>query len=658
MIACSLEDDQRMRSAMLQRHRVSLDNRPIASDFNRVDPVQYQPVQYLSGQEEWLSNVLLPNAKPDLSCVKQLQGSSFTVEDELGTVRNAKIGLVIQIKGTKYATTVAHVFSNQLENDIPPQANISMSSFKIHHPHHGPIFGKPLLYDITNHSNASITSDYALLPILCRLDTEFKLLTSEELEQRITIAPQDNQVQTASDFTSILRGTLSVIPAFIRLPSGKGFQKVWTVHLDRPVQGGDCGTMVIDSKNGCIYGHIIAGSPSSMHAYILPAYLLLDSLRASGLLAVRDEKRACSPTAVIVRKMVLFLLITEICVMVWLMSMSRSKDLRVLLGGVTLTLLMTLATFPSRYRGISQAPERQMVPHIAYQVRSLSEKINSHNGLLVLIMTSVLCFILLALCLSSLFILWARTLITKEPPPIHRPTMDLMFSNCTIDGTMIQAPGITARLQNSTLCISPSSGMDPILQLSNPHHISTSPTAFQADLVSPSISVNSNVDPPPTWTVPIDLQHQSLKFVFSGYISGGIIWAFDKVPSPYTAINDMFSWDNLPPILSLTNKPRLLDLLVKAGNISQRSFGLDVGSSSLSQPRSGALVLGGSNPSSRGALLGSFDLTTDGPPEHSEATRWLCQFMVRIKFMTLRSQNGSISLDFARHTRGCVEPYN
>jgi hypothetical protein len=62
-------------------------------------------------------------------------------------------------------------------------------------------------------------------------------------------------------------------------PGTKGIQDVWTVRFDGPLAKGDCGSLVIDANNGQIYGHIIAGSPQSGVAYIIPAFQVYERIQ-------------------------------------------------------------------------------------------------------------------------------------------------------------------------------------------------------------------------------------------------------------------------------------------------------------------------------------------------------------------------------------------
>lgn len=76
-----------------------------------------------------------------------------------------------------------------------------------------------------------------------------------------------------------ISGKLSGTPSFLRLPYQKTFQEVWTVRLAGPLAKGDCGSWVVDSESGDVYGHLIAGNPESGIAYIVPAYQVYEHMK-------------------------------------------------------------------------------------------------------------------------------------------------------------------------------------------------------------------------------------------------------------------------------------------------------------------------------------------------------------------------------------------
>lgn len=75
--------------------------------------------------------------------------------------------------------------------------------------------------------------------------------------------------------TGRLSGTLT----FMRLPGFRDFQERFTLYLRHPLQAGDCGCWVVDANSGDLYGHLVAGSPSSGVAYIVPAIQTFADMR-------------------------------------------------------------------------------------------------------------------------------------------------------------------------------------------------------------------------------------------------------------------------------------------------------------------------------------------------------------------------------------------
>ncbi|RYP07083.1 hypothetical protein DL765_009272 [Monosporascus sp. GIB2] len=65
-------------------------------------------------------------------------------------------------------------------------------------------------------------------------------------------------------------GNLSATPSYVRTPYGERFHEMFTVTLDNELEKGDCGSWLINAETGNLYGHIIAGSPTSGTAFITP----------------------------------------------------------------------------------------------------------------------------------------------------------------------------------------------------------------------------------------------------------------------------------------------------------------------------------------------------------------------------------------------------
>jgi hypothetical protein len=91
-----------------------------------------------------------------------------------------------------------------------------------------------------------------------------------DLRRQIATEPADLYVKVVTA-SNVLEGRMTGTPTFIRCPGGVGFQEVWTVRFNGQLTQGDCGSLVTGLNCDTIYGHIIAGSPISNVAYIVPA---------------------------------------------------------------------------------------------------------------------------------------------------------------------------------------------------------------------------------------------------------------------------------------------------------------------------------------------------------------------------------------------------
>ncbi|EKG20373.1 Transglutaminase-like protein [Macrophomina phaseolina MS6] len=110
----------------------------------------------------------------------------------------------------------------------------------------------------------------------------------------VASAPHDGTVIAYTGSKKAFSGTMSGTPSFLTLPGGQISQELWTVQLDGALADGDCGSVIIDDITGEIGGHIIAGSPATGTAFIVPAHLVFDDLRTrlgrETALAQRFEK--------------------------------------------------------------------------------------------------------------------------------------------------------------------------------------------------------------------------------------------------------------------------------------------------------------------------------------------------------------------------------
>ncbi|RYP66033.1 hypothetical protein DL771_008014 [Monosporascus sp. 5C6A] len=65
-----------------------------------------------------------------------------------------------------------------------------------------------------------------------------------------------------------ISGNLSATPSYVRARNGEKFYEMFIVTLDNELEKGDCGSWIINAETGNLYGHIVAGSPTSGTAFI------------------------------------------------------------------------------------------------------------------------------------------------------------------------------------------------------------------------------------------------------------------------------------------------------------------------------------------------------------------------------------------------------
>lgn len=123
--------------------------------------------------------------------------------------------------------------------------------------------------------------DYALLEIPSTFLSSLKAVGLPNDFQRTSITPLNpGDIRIFSCLASKGRvvGWLSQKPSYMRLPNSKISQQVYTVRLDAALQKGDSGAWVLGLDSGFLYGHIVAGSPGSGIAYIVPSGQIFDEI--------------------------------------------------------------------------------------------------------------------------------------------------------------------------------------------------------------------------------------------------------------------------------------------------------------------------------------------------------------------------------------------
>ncbi|TEA19495.1 hypothetical protein C8034_v008389 [Colletotrichum sidae] len=88
-------------------------------------------------------------------------------------------------------------------------------------------------------------------------------------------APRDAAIKVTTPEGGSIGGTLSGTPSLFRPTGSLTFIEVYTAKLNRSLVPGDCGSWLRDAVSGKVYGHVIAGSPSTGLVLIVPAHQVL-----------------------------------------------------------------------------------------------------------------------------------------------------------------------------------------------------------------------------------------------------------------------------------------------------------------------------------------------------------------------------------------------
>ncbi|KAK0636702.1 hypothetical protein B0T17DRAFT_87654 [Bombardia bombarda] len=92
----------------------------------------------------------------------------------------------------------------------------------------------------------------------------------ENYLEYIENAPKDAAIRISAS-SGTISGILSGTPSFIRLPHSKTFQEVYVAKMSSPLVPGDCGSWVRNAPTGKLFGHVIAGSPTTGLVLLMPA---------------------------------------------------------------------------------------------------------------------------------------------------------------------------------------------------------------------------------------------------------------------------------------------------------------------------------------------------------------------------------------------------
>jgi len=76
-----------------------------------------------------------------------------------------------------------------------------------------------------------------------------------------------------------LKGVLVPGSTTRRIEGANNFQDIYTVTLESEIREGDCGSAVVDSLSGTLYGHIVLGCVGTSLAYFVPATEVIQDIR-------------------------------------------------------------------------------------------------------------------------------------------------------------------------------------------------------------------------------------------------------------------------------------------------------------------------------------------------------------------------------------------
>ncbi|KAI4673437.1 uncharacterized protein J4E84_011079 [Alternaria hordeiaustralica] len=88
-----------------------------------------------------------------------------------------------------------------------------------------------------------------------------------------------------------VHGTLNKVPILMRLQGSMSFKSVYTFVYKGAIKHGDCGSLVLDTNSGALYGMIIAAADKQPTAYIVAAKALMNHVANAGwhLLDANDD---------------------------------------------------------------------------------------------------------------------------------------------------------------------------------------------------------------------------------------------------------------------------------------------------------------------------------------------------------------------------------
>lgn len=134
---------------------------------------------------------------------------------------------------------------------------------------------------ISSRTDPATTLDYSLIEVF---DVNHQVPNSVHfggkqlnISSIVVDGPRDTTVLAITS-RGVLAGRLSGTSMCTSVPTVSTYQEVYYVILDSPLEHGDCGSWIIDANTGDLFGHIIAGSPETGAAMLIPALSTFNDL--------------------------------------------------------------------------------------------------------------------------------------------------------------------------------------------------------------------------------------------------------------------------------------------------------------------------------------------------------------------------------------------
>ena len=219
----------------------------------------------------------------------------FDLDDDIETVTDSECQsecVISPVQQVSDSPSCREASQLQLENESRPATKSSSEGF---------FSGEDVVFSSSVTVNPFL--DYALVP----MEPKDPRLLGAEISQESTCdyhyaLPKDvarsNQGGPVVAYTGsrrVVHGTLLKSPSFMTSMATGKTQELWTVKFEQEaIARGDCGSLVMDLAARKYIGHIVAGSPLSGSALVVPASDVFDDIRdrsGQNLSLATDMKR-------------------------------------------------------------------------------------------------------------------------------------------------------------------------------------------------------------------------------------------------------------------------------------------------------------------------------------------------------------------------------